>query len=162
MRLKKICYAALLTAGSLITFLIEAQLPALTPIPGIKPGLSNIFTLFALCRLGRSWAFAVLFCRIFLGCLVTGQLSALPYSLSGGLLSLLLCCLLKKLFPADRLWVLSVFSAMTHNIGQILCAVVLTQTPALFFYLPLLLISAIISGAFTGIAAQSVLQRLSA
>ncbi len=160
MKLKKITAAALLTATALIMFLIEAQIPALTPVPGIKPGLSNIVTLFALWTLGGWWALAVLLCRVVLGCLLTGQVSAILYSLSGGLPALGLSWLLKGFFPSDRLWVLSVFSAMAHNLGQILCAVAVTQTPSLFFYLPLLLISGIISGAFTGMAAQNICRRL--
>ena len=55
---RKLTLCAVLTAAALVTFVIELQLPPLTGIPGIKPGLANIFTLFALCWLGRGWAFA--------------------------------------------------------------------------------------------------------
>ena len=55
---RKLTLCAVLTAAALVTFVIELQLPPLTGIPGIKPGLANIFTLFALCWLGRGWALA--------------------------------------------------------------------------------------------------------
>ena len=55
---RKLTLCAVLTAAALVTFVIELQLPPLTGIPGIKPGLANLFTVFALCWLGRGWAFA--------------------------------------------------------------------------------------------------------
>lgn len=160
MKLKKLIYSALLTATALIMFLIELQIPPLSPIPGIKPGLSNIITLFCLYTLGGKWALQVLLCRICLGCFLTGQASAILYSLAGGLPALGLSCLLKRHFHGNQLWVASVFSAITHNVCQLLCAIFLTATPSLLFYLPVLLIAGIIAGAFTGVAAQGVLQRL--
>ena len=69
---RKLTLCAVLTAAALVTFVIELQLPPLTGIPGIKPGLANIFTLFALCWLGRGWAFALMMVRVVLGCLITG------------------------------------------------------------------------------------------
>ena len=70
-RVRKLTLTGILTAAALVTFVIELQLPPLTGIPGIKPGLANIFTLFALCWLGRGWAFALLAARVVLGCVVT-------------------------------------------------------------------------------------------
>ena len=83
---RKLTLCAVLTAAALVTFVIELQLPPLTGIPGIKPGLANIFTLFALCWLGRGWALALMAVRVALGCIVTGRMTALGYSLAGGLL----------------------------------------------------------------------------
>lgn len=160
MKIRKITFAALLTAAALGMFLIEAQLPALTPVPGVKPGLSNIVTLFCLYTLGGRWALRILLCRILLGSLLTGQVSALAYSLSGGLAALALSCLLRRFIPPAQLWVISAFSAMAHGLGQLCCTVLITGTPALFAYLPVLLLSGILSGAFTGAAARAVLVRL--
>lgn len=159
MKLRKLTLCAILTATALVMFLIEAQIPALTPIPGIKPGLSNIVTIFSLYTLGGSWTLLVLLSKVVLGSLLTGQASAILYSLAGGIPALGLSYLLKNKLE-NRIWVLSVFSAMTHNLGQLLCAVLVTGTPTLFVYLPILWISAIVSGAFTGTAAQAVLRRL--
>ena len=86
-KLRKLTLAALLTAAGLVVFVIEAQLPPLTAIPGIKPGLSNVFTMLTLFWVGPSWALGTMFVRVSLGCLLTGQTMAFFYSLSGGLLA---------------------------------------------------------------------------
>ena len=86
-KLRKLTLAALLTAAGLVVFVIEAQLPPLAAIPGIKPGLSNVFTMLTLFWVGPSWALGTMFVRVSLGCLLTGQTMAFFYSLSGGLLA---------------------------------------------------------------------------
>ena len=84
MKLRKLTLTAVLTAAALVMFVLESQLPPLTAIPGIKPGLSNIFTLFAMQALGPGWALGVLLVRVTLGCVITGQGMALLYSLTVG------------------------------------------------------------------------------
>lgn len=160
MKTHKLIYTALLTAMSLVTFVIEASIPPLTPIYGIKLGLSNIFTLFALYAIGKKEAFALLVIRITLGNIMTGQLMAFAYSLAGGLLSFAVMLLLTKFITTKQLWVTSAISAVFHNIGQIAVAVLITQTPQIAYYLPILIISGVITGIFTGLCAQLVLQRL--
>ena len=158
---KKIILTAILTAFALVAFVIEGAIPPLTPIYGVKLGLANVFTLFALYALGTRYAAAVMSLRIVLGSIFTGQLVSFIYSISGGLLSFLLMILLKRFFPLKQLWVLSVLSAVTHNIGQLAAAIFMTQTLAIAYYLPVLILSGIIAGAFTGLCAQLVLIRLS-
>ena len=148
---------ALLTTVALIIFVVEANIPPLTSIPGIKMGLANIVTLSVFYLYNRKDALMVLLVRVILGALASGQIMTLPYSLSGGLLCFCVCALLLPLFPLKRLWLLSVIGAIFHNIGQIIVAVVLTGTPEIIWYLPVLLISGTISGFFTGHAAQSLL-----
>ena len=158
-RLQKLTRCALLTAAALVVFVIEAQIPPLTAIPGIKPGLSNIFTLFALRVLGPGWALALLLLRVSLGSVITGQMMAFLYSMAGGLLAFSVMAALRRL-PENRLWVASVFAAMAHNVGQLAAAIAVTGTRQLLYYLPVLLLSGIVSGSFTGLCAQLVLQKL--
>ena len=160
MKLRSLTRLALLTAGALVVFVIENQLPPLTPIPGIKPGLANIFTLFALYSLGAGQALLLLLVRVGLGSIVTGQLSAVFYSLAGGLCAFAVMCLLRKRIPEKQLWVVSIFSALAHSLGQMAVALLVTRTPALLYYLPLLLAASIPAGAFTGICAELILNRL--
>lgn len=160
MKTKDLILTAILTALALVAFTIEAAMPPLTPIYGIKLGLANIFTLFALYALGTRQAATVLFLRIILGSIFTGQLVSFIYSLTGGVLSFILIVLLKRFFPLKQVWVLSVLSAVMHNIGQLAAAVLMTGTVQILYYLPVLLISGIIAGAFTGLCAQLVLMRL--
>jgi heptaprenyl diphosphate synthase len=160
MRLRKLLYLALLTAASLILFLVENQIPAPIPVPGVKLGLGNIIILCVLFLYGWREALAVLLLKVVLSALLTGQLSALAYSLSGGLLSLGVMCLLKGLLTQKQLWVGSVVGAMFHNLGQLGAAVAISRTPQLFGYLPVLLLSGMVTGLFTGLAAQAVVSRL--
>lgn len=148
---------AMLTTIALIVFVIEAQLPPLAPIPGIKLGLSNVITLFTMFWLGRREAFLVLVMRIVLGSMFTGHLMVMIYSLSGGLLSFFIIALAFRTFSRQHVWIPSIISGIFHNIGQILCAVIVTGTPAIAAYLPVLILSGCITGLFTGLVAQFVL-----
>lgn len=161
MNTKKLTLTAILTAFALIAFVIEGAIPPLTPIYGVKLGLANVFTLFALYALGTRYGMAVMLLRIVLGNIFAGQLVSFIYSLTGGLLSFLLMILLKRFFPTKQMWVLSVLCAVTHNIGQLLAAILMLQSMAIAYYLPVLILSGIIAGAFTGICAQLVLIRFS-
>ena len=160
MRLKKLTLTAVLTAAALVMFVLESQLPPLTVIPGIKPGLSNIFTLFAMEALGPGWAFGLFLTRVTLGCVITGQGSAFLYSLAGGLCAYVLMPLLRKALRGNTLWVRSVLCAMAHNAGQLAAAAAITRTCAVWSYLPVLIPAAILAGALTGLCAQLVLNRL--
>lgn len=157
---RKLTVLAVLTAAALCTFVLEAQLPPLVPIPGVKPGLSNVFTLFAFDLLGAPSALALLLIRILLGCIITGQVSALGYSLCGGLLSYLVLLALHRIFPKKQLWALSILCAAAHNLGQTLLAVWVMGTAVILWYLPLLILSALITGAFTGLVCQTLLHHL--
>ena len=151
---------ALLTTVALIIFVIEANIPPLTSVPGVKMGLANIVTLSVFYLYGRNDALMVLLTRVVLGAFASGQIMTLPYSLSGGLLCFLICALLFPLFPLKRLWLLSVIGAIFHNIGQISVAIAITGTPEILWYLPILMVSGIISGFFTGHCAQYLLTHM--
>lgn len=151
---------ALLTAVALIIFVIEAAIPPLTTVPGVKMGLANIVTLAVLQLYGRRDALLVLLARVFLGSVFAGQMMTLLYSLSGGLLYSLSGGLLLPLFPLRRLWLLSMIGAVCHNLGQTAAAIWVTRTPELLWYLPVLLVSGLVSGCFTGWCAQFLLSRL--
>ena len=160
MNIKKLTRLALLTAIALIIFMVEAQLPPLAPIPGIKLGLANIVTVYAMFALSPGDALAILICRVFLGSVFSGQLVTFFYSMGGGLLSWLALLLLRRLLSLKQLWVAGVVGAVFHNVGQIIVAVALTRTPGLVVYLPVLTLSGILTGAFTGLCTQFLLSRL--
>lgn len=160
MKAKKLTRMALLTAIALILFLVEAQLPPLAPIPGIKLGLANVITVYAMFVLSPGDTLLILLCRVFLGSVFSGQMMNLFYSLGGGLLCWLAMLVLRRVVSRRQVWVCSVIGAMCHNIGQILVAIWMTRTPSLIVYLPVLLVSGILTGLFTGLMAQFVLQRL--
>lgn len=156
----RLTHLSMLTTVALIIFIIEASLPPLTSVPGVKMGLANIVTLSVFYLYGRKDALLVLIARVILGAFVSGRVMTLPYSLCGGLFCFAVCALIFPLFPLKRLWLLSMIGAVFHNIGQILVAIFLTGTPEIIWYLPILMISGVISGFFTGHAAQYLLLRL--
>lgn len=160
MRAKKLAFLALLTAVALVMFVVELQVPAPIPIPGVKLGLSNVVTVCVLYLFSWKEALAVSLVRMVLGAAAAGQLGALPYSLAGGLLSLALMAALKPLLGQRQLWVMSVAGGFFHNLGQLGAAIAITQTPALLVYLPVLLLCGMAAGLATGLCAQPVALRL--
>jgi len=160
MKTGKLMRMALLTAVALIIFVVEAQIPVPIAVPGVKLGLSNIVTVYAVFTLGPGPALMILFCRVFLGAVFTGQMMTLMYSLAGGFLCWCSMCLLRKVMTPKQIWICSIFGAISHNIGQMAVAVGITRTPSLLAYLPVLMASAVVTGAFTGVAAQLLIGRL--
>lgn len=154
MKLKQLTINAVLTAIALTIFMIEAQIPSLVPIPGVKLGLANIITVFALFAFTPKDAFLILFVRVFMGSVFSGQISTLLYSLGGGMLSFASLLVMRRVITIEQLWVAAVVGAVFHNVGQILVAVVVTGTPGIVVYLPILMVSGIIAGLFTGFCAQ--------
>lgn len=151
MSVKRLVSDGVLTAFALIIFILEMQLPPLLPIPGIKLGLSNIVTLFALCFLGGRDAFLIVTARILLGAALTGNPAAMLYSLAGGLCCLGVESLLFFVCRIKPIWAVSAVGAITHNTAQLAVAALVTKTSAVFFYLPFLWAAAIPTGLFTGL-----------
>ena len=157
---KKITVMGLLTAIALTIFMAEAQIPPPVPIPGVKLGLANIVTVYAVVDLGPGDALLVLSGRVFLGAVFSGQPMTLIYSAAGGLLSWCVLCILKRLLTQRQIWLASPVAAVFHNIGQLLAAAAVLRSWGVMAYLPYLVIAAVMAGLFTGISAQALLERL--
>ena len=175
---------AVLTAVALIVFIIEAQIPLPIPAPGVKLGLANTVTLFALfygssSSRGRNTGgrvscvsrevqekrlpvlttaevFMILVCRIILGAVFTGRVLAFIYSIAGGVLAFAAQAVMRKLVTDRQVWACGAVGAVFHNIGQIGAAMVITETAAIAAYLPVLIIAGVVTGAITGLAAQTL------
>ena len=156
----RIARLALLTAVALTIFMAEAQIPAVTAVPGVKLGLANIVTVYVMFTLGPGDALLVLSSRVFLGAVFSGQPMTLIYSATGGFLSWCVLCLLRKLLTEKQIWLASPVAAVFHNIGQLLAAAAVLHSWAVMAYLSYLVIAAILAGLFTGIAAQALIRRL--
>lgn len=152
--MRKISLISMLIAISMCIFLIEAQIPVPVPFPGVKCGLSNVLVLVTMILLDRKSAAAVLFLRIILSGIISGYGISVIYSLSGGILAYLVMSLLIKPLK-EYTWAISIFGALAHNTGQICVAWFFLGLPVLSYY-PILIISAIITGIFTGIISQIV------
>jgi len=156
---RKLTRMAMLTAIALTIFMIEAQIPPIVPIPGIKLGLANIVTVFAVFALGPGEAVAILFARIFLGAVFAGNFSTILYSGAGGACAILVTIGLRKILTTQQLWVAGSLSAIGHSIGQMAMAIAVTATPGLTVYLPVMIVCSVITGLFTGLCAQLLLNR---
>lgn len=157
---KRMTELALLAAVSLIIFVIEMQLPTLAPIPGMKLGLANIITVYAVYRFSAGEVSLMLLTRILLSAMFTGNVTALIYSIAGGTLCLCGMLLLRNIIPLKFIPLCSVFGAVFHNVGQVAAAIFVMGTMTVIAYLPFLLVSGCIAGAFTGVCAGLVLRRL--
>lgn len=158
MKIKTMTLTAMLTGIALIIFIIEAQLPSLTAVPGIKLGLSNVITLFAIASMNKRQAALILFLRITLGCILTGNMNMFIYSASGGIFCFIAMSIAIKFLNGPLLWVTSVLGAVMHNIGQLIAAALATGSFLVFYYLPPLVLSGIVTGIFTGLCAYYVLK----
>lgn len=150
---KRIALCGVLTALALALSLAERMIPLelLIPIPGIKLGLANVVTMFALLFLTPREAFAILFCRVTLAALFAGSVTSFAFSLLGGLCALTTTwILLHRRESWFSLYGISAASAAMHNVGQIIAGIVIMQSVNVIAYLPLLLIAAIPMGFLTG------------
>lgn len=161
MKAKALALCAVLVALALGLSYLERFLPLqiAVPLPGVKLGLANIVTLMALYFLGTRPAVTILGLRCFLGSLFGGGLSALAFSLTGGLLAfgvmaLLLRCSFLSLFGV------SIAGAAAHNTGQILAAMAVLGSRAPLVYLPPLLLCSLVTGAVTGGASMLLVHRI--
>lgn len=161
MKAKEITLCAVLTALALALSYTEQFIPLqlLIPLPGIKLGLANIVTLVALYLLRTKYAFWILIPRCFFGAVFGGGITALLFSLCGGLLALGVMALARKL-PFLSIYGVSILGAAAHNVGQILAAMALMHSIYIGAYLPYLLIVAIFTGLLTGAACTGVLREL--
>ncbi|MBQ2456474.1 MAG: Gx transporter family protein [Firmicutes bacterium] len=160
MNTKRITTMGLLTAVALIIFVIEAQIPPLVPVPGVKLGLANIITVYAMFALSPRDTFMILMVRILLGSVFAGSLMSMLFSLGGGICCFLVMLFLRRILSPDQIWICSVIGAMAHGIGQMAVTVAVYRTGQLLIYLPVLMLSGMIAGAFTGMCAQLVVKRM--
>ena len=159
MNTKKLTRMALLTAIALIIFMVEAQIPPPVPVPGVKLGLANIVTVFALYALGPGEALLILLARCFLGSLFAGNMNALLFSLLGGLCAMGTMILLSRRRGLS-LYGVSVGGAAAHNCGQTAAAVLTLGSAAPLYYLPVLLAVSLLTGGLTGLASACLFQGL--
>ena len=157
---KKMVYLALIISQALVLHYIEHFIPPLAP--GAKLGLANIMTMVTLALFGFREAMAVVVIRSVLGPLLGGSPTSILYSLAGGILSCIIMGLLYfRLRKYFSLFGISTAGAVFHNIGQLLVASLIFNTIGILYtYLPILMVSAVVTGNFTGLAAKYILHFL--
>ncbi len=158
---RRLSLCAVLTAAALALSFGENLLPlaVLLPLPGLRLGLANLVTVYALCRLSVREAALILCARCLLAALVGGNAAGLWFSLSGGVLALLTMAAALR-FKKFSLVGVCIFGAAAHNTGQIVASLLYFRSPAPLLYLPPLLACSVVTGTVTGFAALFLLKRI--
>ena len=158
--IRRLAVLGLFTTLALILSYVEAVIPPLFPIvPGIKMGLANIVTIFLMYRFQLRHAIGVSMTRIFLSTLLFGSALSFAYSLAGGICSILVMSVLKRVRFFSSVGI-SVSGAVAHNLGQILMAMLLLATPHIGYYFVILIFTGTISGVFVGLCATFLITRI--
>ncbi len=156
---KKLTTLSLLITVAMILSYIESLVPAFVSVPGVKVGLSNIATVFALYTLGAPSAIAVSLVRVFLSALLFGNFATMIYSLLGAALALLFMIILKYTDVFSEVGV-SVIGGVSHNAGQIIAAVFMMENAGIAYYLIPLVISGTVAGVVIGLISALLIKRL--
>ena len=156
---KQLVTISALVAVAMILSYVESMIPAFVAVPGVKVGLSNIATVFALYALGWPYAICVSMVRVVLSALLFGNVQSLFISLVGAVLALTGMILVSKIKLFSTVGV-SVVGGVLHNIGQVIAACIVLETAALITYVFPLLISGTIAGVVIGLIAGNLVERV--
>ena len=161
-KVQQVALSGLLTSLMLVFGFIERQFPLPVPVPGIKLGLANSVLLYALYMLGIRQSVVLMLLKSLMSWLIYMNLSAMLYSFAGGVLSVAAMILVSRMKGVSPIGV-SALGAVFFNIGQILMAAWVLGTPQLIVtYLPVLMVSGVLTGILTGVIAKLVMKHLHA
>ncbi len=141
------------TALALLFSYIESLIPFHIGIPGVKLGLANLIIVIALYKTDYKRAYLLSVTRVILAGFLFGNMFSILYSLAGGILSLSMMIFAKRKEGLSVIGV-SVVGGVFHNIGQILMAILVTESWKLLYYLPILLVFGVITGVVIGVISQ--------
>lgn len=156
---KKAAYLGLFSAVAIIFGYVESLIPFFAGIPGVKLGLANLAVLFILERYTWKEAALVSVVRILVIGFMFGNLFSISYSLAGAFLSLLVMTLFQKQKEVS-LTGISIAGGVSHNIGQLLVAMVIVENTSLMYYAPALLISGVVTGLVIGLLTSETAKRI--
>ena len=157
---KSLPLIAILLTFALVCGYIETLIPIPFGVPGMKLGLTNAVIILIMYLIGPMEAIVVSILRVILIGFMFGNLYSICYSFAGALLSFICMFLLYK-FSKFNMIAISVAGGFTHNLAQLLVAIVFFDTGYLIYYLPILLITGVVTGAVIGVIAQAVYTRIS-
>ncbi len=159
-RKSHVAFLGMLLGLAFVLAYVESLIPFAVGIYGVKLGLANLVVMIGLYNLGEKEAFIIAVARIVLVGFTFGNLFSMLYSLAGGLLSYVVMLLAKrsKIFGINGV---SVLGGVFHNIGQILVAMFIVENEKILFYLPVLLVSGVVTGAIIGMLSGIITKRVS-
>ena len=156
-RTQWVALCGLLVALMLVLGFVESLMPVAAGVPGIKLGLSNGVLIFAVYMLNLPTAFVLMVLKVVLSGLLFGGVNAMMYAFAGGLVSMVFMALLSRVRGVHPVMV-SMVGGVAHNVGQV--AMVILSTPSLMYYMAVLMVAGLITGAVTGVAANLVMKHL--
>ena len=150
MSTKRLATDAMFLTLALVVSYIEVLIPIPVGIPGIKLGLANgvIMVLLFFTTWIRTLEISVI--RVVLAGFLFGNPMTIAYSLAGGILSLIVMGILKKIKGFSSVGI-SVGGGVAHNIGQLSIAVILMENTKIYYYVPVLLLTGTIAGVMIGV-----------
>lgn len=154
----KAAYFGVFTALALIFSYIELLIPIQFGVPGMKLGLANLVIVIFLYKRNAKEAMLLSVVRILLAGLMFSNLFSILYSLAGGILSLIVMAVFKKLETFSVIGV-SIAGGIAHNMGQLVIAMVVVETYRIGYYFPILLITGMVTGMLIGVISNEVLKR---
>ena len=152
-------YFGVFTALALIFSYVETLIPITFGVPGVKLGLANLAIVIVLYKAGFKESLLLSVTRVILAGFIFGNLFSILYSLAGGVLSLIAMSALKRRKSFSIIGV-SIAGGVSHNIGQLAVAMLVVETYQVGYYLPVLLIAGMVTGAVIGIVCREVLKRV--
>lgn len=155
----RVAYFGVFTALALMFSYIETMIPIQFGVPGIKLGFANIMIVIMLYKSSAKEALLLSIVRIMLSGFLFGNLSSILYSIAGGVLSLGIMTLLKKQDGFSVIGV-SVAGGVSHNVGQLIVAMLVVETYQVGYYFPVLLVAGVLTGLGIGVVSQEVLKRI--
>ncbi len=156
---KKIAYLGSLLVLSLIFSYVESQIPVFLSVPGVKLGIANTVTVIILYMFGLKEALTVGVLRVIISGFLFANLFSICYGLLGCCLSILMMFVVKKLKIFSMVSV-SFVGGITHNIGQLIMAVLIMEQVKILYYAPVLILLGGVFGALTGILCSIIYKRL--
>lgn len=159
-RLKRLALLGLASSLALLLSYVEFLIPPIyAAVPGIKVGLPNLVILYVLYAMGIKYAALVSLTRLCISSLLFGNSMTFIYSLAGAVLSLAVMGILKKTDMLSTVGV-SVAGGVCHNLGQILVAMVILDTPQIAYYMIVLALTGTLSGVFIGLCGALMIKRI--
>lgn len=158
MKAKKVAAYGILVALAIAFSYLEALIPWAIAAPGIKLGLANTVTIFALYRLSLKDACAISLIRVLLVGILFGNAFSLAFSAAGAIASLAVMLPLTH-SPKGGTVLVCVAGGVAHNAGQILAAMLLTDAWQIAWYFPLLCLSGILAGIGIGLLSALILRQ---
>ncbi|MDD2233602.1 MAG: Gx transporter family protein [Desulfitobacteriaceae bacterium] len=148
---RKKAVVIILVCNAILISLLELIVPIPVPVPGVKLGLGNIITIIAIVFLNLKDVLIIVLLRCIVVAVLSKGLMMLLFSISGGILSAVIMWFLYKRFGnVFSIKGISIIGAITHNTAQIIVASVILRETIFFYYMPVLLIAAVLTGLITG------------